>query len=68
MALQNILGDLFASLSITFEKPFYIGDFLIIDDFMGSVEHIGIKSTRLRRLSGEQIVTSNADLKSRLRN
>jgi small-conductance mechanosensitive channel len=69
LAVQNILGDLFASLSITFDKPFFVGDFLVIDDFMGSVEHIGIKSTRLRSLSGEQIVMSNADLlKSRVRN
>jgi small-conductance mechanosensitive channel len=48
LALQNILGDLFASLSITFDRPFFVGDFLIVDAFMGSVEHIGIKSTRLR--------------------
>jgi small-conductance mechanosensitive channel len=69
LALQNILGDLFASLSITFDQPFFVGDFVIVDSFLGSVEHIGIKSTRLRSLSGEQIVMSNADLlKSRLRN
>ena len=69
LAVQNILGDLFASLSITFDRPFFVGDFLVVDSFMGSVEHIGIKSTRLRSLSGEQIVMSNADLlKSRLRN
>jgi small-conductance mechanosensitive channel len=69
LAVQNILGDLLASLSITFDKPFVVGDFLILDDFLGSVEYIGIKSTRLRSLSGEQIVLSNADLlKSRVRN
>jgi small-conductance mechanosensitive channel len=69
LALQNILGDLFASLSITFDQPFFVGDFVIVDSFLGSVEHIGIKSTRLRSLTGEQIVMSNADLlKSRLRN
>lgn len=69
LAVQNILGDVFASLSITFDKPFVIGDFLIVDDFLGSVEYIGIKSTRLRSLSGEQIIMSNADLlKSRVRN
>ncbi len=69
LAAQNILGDLFASLSIAFDKPFLVGDFLIIDDYLGSVEHIGIKSTRLRSLSGEQIILSNADLlKSRVRN
>jgi small-conductance mechanosensitive channel len=69
LALQNILGDLFASLSITFDRPFVVGDFLAIDTFLGSVEHIGVKSTRLHSLSGEQIVISNADLlKSRVRN
>ena len=69
LAVQNILGDLFASLSITFDQPFFVGDFVTVDSFLGSVEHIGIKSTRLRSLTGEQIVMSNADLlKSRLRN
>ena len=69
LAVQNVLGDLLASLSITLDKPFVIGDFVIVGDFMGSVEYIGIKSTRLRSLSGEQIVMSNADLlSSRLRN
>jgi small-conductance mechanosensitive channel len=69
LAVQNILGDLFASLSITLDRPFVIGDFLIVGDFMGSVEYIGIKSTRLRSLSGEQIIISNSDLLgSRVRN
>ncbi|HVS09669.1 MAG TPA: mechanosensitive ion channel family protein [Planctomycetota bacterium] len=69
LAVQNILGDLFASLSIVLDKPFVIGDFLIINDFLGSVEYIGLKTTRLRSLSGEQIVFSNADLlSSRIRN
>ena len=69
LAVQNVLGDLFASLSITLDRPFVIGDFLIVGDFMGSVEYIGIKSTRLRSLSGEQIVISNSDLLgSRVRN
>lgn len=69
LALQNILGDLFASLSITLDRPFVVGDFLIVGDFMGSVEYIGIKSTRLRSLSGEQIIMPNADLLgSRVRN
>lgn len=69
LALQNILGDLFASLSITLDRPFVVGDFLIVGDSMGSVENIGIKSTRLRSLSGEQIVMPNADLLgSRVRN
>lgn len=69
LAVQNILGDLFASLSIALDKPFIVGDFLIVGDVLGSVEYVGIKSTRLRSLSGEQIVMSNADLlSSRLRN
>lgn len=69
LAVQNVLGDLFASLSITLDRPFVVGDFLIVGDFMGSVEYIGIKSTRLRSLSGEQIVISNSDLLgSRVRN
>ena len=69
LAVQNILGDLFASLSIVLDKPFVIGDFLIVGDLMGSVEHIGLKTTRVRSLSGEQLVFSNADLLgSRIRN
>ncbi len=69
LALQNILGDLFASLSIALDKPFVVGDSLNIDTYTGSVEHIGIKTTRLRSDSGEQIILSNADiLKSRVRN
>lgn len=69
LAVQNVLGDLFASLSITLDRPFVVGDFLIVGDFMGSVEYIGIKSTRLRSLSGEQIIISNSDLLgSRVRN
>jgi small-conductance mechanosensitive channel len=69
LALQNVLGDLFASLSITLDRPFVIGDFLNVGDFLGSVEYIGIKSTRLRSLSGEQIIMPNADLLgSRVRN
>lgn len=69
LAVQNVLGDLFASLSITLDRPFVIGDFLSVGDFLGSVEYIGIKSTRLRSLSGEQIIMPNADLLgSRVRN
>jgi small-conductance mechanosensitive channel len=69
LALQNILGDLFASLSIALDKPFAVGDSLNIDTYSGSVEHIGIKTTRLRSETGEQIILSNADiLKSRVRN
>ena len=69
LAAQNILGDLFASLSIAIDKPFVIGDFIIVDDMMGSVEHVGLKTTRLRSLGGEQIIFSNNDLlKCRIRN
>ena len=69
LALQNVLGDLFASLSIALDKPFVVGDPLTIDTFTGTVERIGIKTTRLRSESGEQIILSNADiLKSRVRN
>ena len=69
LAVQNILGDIFASLSIVLDKPFTVGDFIIVDDVMGTVEFVGLKTTRLRSLSGEQIVFSNTDLlKSRIRN
>lgn len=69
LAVQTILGDLFASLSIVMDKPFVIGDFLIVGDLMGSVEYVGLKTTRLRSLSGEQLVFSNSDLlNSRIRN
>lgn len=69
LAVQNILGDLLASLSIVFDKPFVVGDFLAVGEFLGSVEHVGLKSTRLRSLSGEQLVFSNNDLLgSRVRN
>lgn len=69
LALQNILGDLFASLSIVLDKPFVIGDFIIVDDYLGTVQHIGLKTTRVQSLSGEQLVFSNSDLlRSRIRN
>ncbi len=69
LAVQNILGDLFASLSITLDKPFVIGDFVVVDDFEGDVEEIGLKTTRVRSLSGEELIFSNADLlNSRIRN
>jgi small-conductance mechanosensitive channel len=69
LAVQTVLKDLLASLSIILDKPFVVGDFLIVNDLMGSVEHIGLKTTRLRSLSGEQLVFSNNDLlESRIRN
>ena len=69
LALQNILGDLFASLSIVLDKPFVIGDTIQVDTFVGTVETIGLKTTHLRSVSGEQLVFSNGDLlRSRIRN
>jgi small-conductance mechanosensitive channel len=69
LAVQNILGDLFASLSIVVDKPFVIGDFVVVDEYSGTVEYVGLKTTRIRSLSGEQIVFSNGDLlKARIRN
>ena len=69
LAVQNVLGDLLASLAITLDRPFVIGDSLAIDDFSGTVEYIGVKSTRLRSVSGEQIILSNSNLmSSRMRN
>jgi small-conductance mechanosensitive channel len=69
LAAQNILGDLFASLSITLDRPFVLGDSLQIDDFNGTVEYIGVKSTRLRSLNGELIIIPNSNLvASRVRN
>jgi small-conductance mechanosensitive channel len=69
LAVQNILGDLFAALSIVVDKPFLDGDPITVDGFSGTVEHIGLKTTRVRAYTGEQIVFSNADLlKSRIRN
>ncbi len=69
LAAQNILGDLFSSVSIALDKPFVVGDFIVIDDYMGTVEYIGMKTTRLRSLGGEQIIFSNTELlKNRIRN
>ena len=69
LALQNILGDLFASLSIVIDKPFVLGDTISVDTHTGTVEHIGLKTTRVRAVSGEEIIFSNGDLlKSRIRN
>jgi len=69
LAVQNILGDLFAALSIVLDKPFDEGDPINVDGLSGTVEHIGLKSTRVRSVDGEQLIFANADLlKSRLRN
>lgn len=69
LAVQNILGDLFASLSIVIDKPFVIGDVIMVDTYTGTVEHVGLKTTRLRSSTGEQIIIANGDLlKTRIRN
>ncbi len=69
LAAQNILGDLFASLSIVMDKPFVLGDTIFVDELTGTVEHIGLKTTRLRSISGEQLIFANSDLlQSRIRN
>ncbi|EOC3061721.1 mechanosensitive ion channel family protein [Cronobacter dublinensis] len=62
LAVQTVLSDVFASLSIGFDKPFEIGDFIVFNDVSGTIEHIGLKTTRIRSLSGEQIVCANAIL------
>ncbi len=61
-ALQNVLGDVFASFSIYFDRPFEIGDFIIVGSDMGIVQHIGIKSTRVQTLQGQELVISNREL------
>lgn len=69
LALQNVLGDLFASITILLDKPFVVGDSILIGDFNGTIERIGVKSTRLRSVSGEEIIIGNQDLvSSRVRN
>jgi small-conductance mechanosensitive channel len=69
LAVQNILGDLFSALTIALDKPFVIGDTITVGEFTGTVEHVGLKSTRVRSLTGEQLVFSNSDLLgSRIRN
>ena len=69
LALQNILGDLFASITILLDKPFVVGDAIVLGDFNGTIEKIGVKTTRLRSVSGEEIIIGNNDLvSSRVRN
>jgi len=62
LAVQNILGDLFASMSIAVDKPFEVGDSITVNNFSGTVEHVGLKTTRVRGLGGEQIIIANAEL------
>lgn len=69
LAVQNILGDILASLAIVLDKPFELGDFIVFGEVSGTIEHIGIKTTRIRSISGEQVVLSNATLlASQIRN
>jgi len=69
LAAQTLLGDLFSGIVIFVDRPFVVGDFIIVGDLMGTVEHIGFKTTRLRSLHGEQLVFPNSDLTgSRIRN
>jgi small-conductance mechanosensitive channel len=69
LAVQNVLGDLFAALAIVLDKPFVVGDTIGVDTFTGTVEHVGLKTTRIRSLNGELVIFSNADLlRSRIRN
>src|SRR5690554_6888259 len=68
-AAQAVLADLFSYFTIFFDRPFEIGDFIVVGEYRGTVEYIGMKTTRLRSISGEQIVFSNTDLtNSRVRN
>lgn len=69
LAAQNILGDLFSAFSIYIDRPFVIGDYLVVGGFNGTVEKIGMKTTRIRALSGEQLIFGNSDLvSSRIQN
>jgi small-conductance mechanosensitive channel len=69
LAVQNVLGDLFASLAIVLDKPFVVGDFIDVGEHKGVVENVGLKTTRVRSLSGEELVIANSDLlSSRIRN
>jgi small-conductance mechanosensitive channel len=69
LASQALLGDLFSFVTIFFDRPFEIGDFIVVGEFQGTVEHIGVKTTRIRSLSGEQLIFCNTDLtSSRVRN
>ncbi len=69
LAVQNILGDLFAALSIVLDKPFIVGDSIAVDQVEGTVAHVGLKTTRVRSVNGEEVIFSNADLlRSRIRN
>lgn len=69
LAAQAILGDLFSYFVILFDRPFEIGDYITVADKAGTIEHVGIKTTRIRALSGEQLIVANTDLtNSRIHN
>lgn len=69
LAAQAVLGDAFSSFAIFMDKPFKVGDFIIVGDLLGTVEHVGFKTTRIRSLGGEQLILANSDLtSSRIRN
>jgi small-conductance mechanosensitive channel len=69
LAVQNILGDLFAAIAIVVDKPFVVGDSISVENYRGKVENIGLKTTRVRSDSGEQIIFANGELlKSKIRN
>jgi len=69
LAVQNVLGDVFAALAIVLDKPFVVGDAISVDTLTGTVENVGLKTTRIRSVNGEQLIFSNTDLlKSRIRN
>ena len=69
LASQGVLQDLFSYFSILLDRPFELGDFIIVGDYLGAVEYVGIKTTRLRSIDGEQIIMANTDLvNSRIRN
>lgn len=62
LALQNILSDLFASIAIVVDKPFLVGDYIVVGEMRGTVQRIGLKTTRIRSLTGEQVVIANSEL------
>ena len=69
LAAQSVLGDVFSGFAILVDKPFQVGDFIVVGDLLGTVEHVGFKTTRILSLSGEQLIFSNSDLtSSRIRN
>lgn len=69
LAVQSLLGDVFGSFSIALDKPFEVGDFVVIDEFRGTIEQVGLKTTRIRSIDGQLLVFANTDLtKARIQN